>query len=61
MARFIELHDKDDNESVLINIDQIAYIEISEFGSVIHLNLDDTRKCIHVRESFHTIKRELVY
>ena len=61
MARFIELHDIDDNESVLINIDQIAYIEISEFGSVIHLNLDSPRKCINVRESFQTIKRELVY
>ena len=61
MARFIELHYKDDNESVLINIDQIAYIEISEFGSVIHMNLNNTRTCINVRESFQTIKRELVY
>ena len=61
MARFIELHDKDDNESVLINIDQIAYVEMSEFGSVIYMNSDVARSCIHVRESYHTIKKELVY
>lgn len=43
------------------NIDQKAYVEISEFGSVIHMNSDVARSCIHVRESFQTIKRELVY
>lgn len=42
MARFIELHYKDDNECVLINVDHIAYISRSESGSVIHLTLDDT-------------------
>lgn len=62
MAKFIELHYQD-GESVLVNLDKIALILESEDGSVLHLAVhpESPRRVLHVRESYLSIRKELIH
>ncbi len=63
MNKFIELHDKDNGEPIIINANHITYITIDDKGCYIHLSCAEWTSSdhghmhsIHVKESYSRVK-----